>query len=82
MINSLVDGMKQAFSKARNLPRQNRPLPIVLSGGTALPEGFLPRFEKILADAQLPIPMSGIRMASDPLHTSAKGALVAALADL
>jgi hypothetical protein len=81
MIQSLVGGMKQAFSSSRNLPRSNRPLPIVLSGGTALPEGFRARFEKILVEAELPISMSDIRMAADPLHTSAKGALVAALAD-
>jgi hypothetical protein len=81
MIQSLVQAMKQAFAKSRNLPKQNRPLPIVLSGGTALPEGFLERFEKILLEAELPISTSDIRLASDPLHTSAKGALVAALAD-
>jgi hypothetical protein len=81
MIQSLVSGMKQAFSNSRNLPRSNRPLPIVLSGGTALPEGFRARFEKILLEAELPISMADIRMAADPLHTSAKGALVAALAD-
>ncbi len=81
MIQSLVGGMKQAFSNSRNLPRSNRPLPIVLSGGTALPEGFRGRFEKILVEAELPISMADIRMAADPLHTSAKGALVAALAD-
>jgi hypothetical protein len=81
MIQSLVSGMKQALSSSRNLPRSNRPLPIVLSGGTALPQGFRARFEKILSEAELPISMSEIRMAADPLHTSAKGALVAALAD-
>jgi hypothetical protein len=53
----------------------------VLGGGTALPEGFRRRFEKILVKAELPISMADIRMAADPLHTSAKGALVAALAD-
>ncbi len=81
MIQTLVQAMKQAFSKSRNLPKQNRPLPIVLSGGTALPQGFLGRFEKILLEAELPISTADIRLASDPLHTSAKGALVAALAD-
>ena len=74
MIQSLVRGMKQAFSNSRNLPKSNRPLPIVLSGGTALPEGFRGRFEKILVEAELPISMADIRMAADPLHTSAKGA--------
>jgi len=82
MIQSLVTGIQQAFSNSRNLPKQKRPLPVVLSGGTALPEGFRERFEKIFKAANLPIPTADIRMASDPLHTSAKGALVAALADL
>ena len=81
MIQSLVQGMKQAFANARNLPRSNRPLPIVLSGGTAMPEGFRDRFEKALIEAELPFAASEIRLASDPLHASAKGALVAALAD-
>jgi hypothetical protein len=81
MIQSLVEGMKQAFSSARNLPKSDRPLPIVLSGGTAMPEGFKDRFEKALIDAELPFATSDIRVAADPLHASAKGALVAALAD-
>ncbi len=81
MIQALVQAMKQAFASSRNLPRTNRELPIVLSGGTALPEGFRDRFEKILVEAELPFTPSEIRMAADPLHSSAKGALVAALAD-
>ena len=81
MIQSLVQGMKQALSASRTLQKSPRPLPIVLSGGTALPEGFRARFEKILLEAELPLSFSEIRMASDPLHTSAKGALIAALAD-
>ncbi|HLG99224.1 MAG TPA: hypothetical protein VKX49_23135 [Bryobacteraceae bacterium] len=81
MIQALVQAMKQAFANSRNLPKQNRPLPIVVSGGTALPAGFLSRFEKILLEAELPISTSDIRLANDPLHTSARGALVAALAD-
>ncbi len=82
MIQSVVNGMKQAFSNSRSLPKSGRNLPIILSGGTALPEGFRDRFEKIFREAELPITATEIRMAGDPLHTSAKGALVAALADL
>jgi hypothetical protein len=82
MIQSVVNGMKQAFSSSRSLPKSGRNLPIILSGGTALPEGFRDRFEKIFREAELPITATEIRMADDPLHTSAKGALVAALADL
>jgi tRNA A37 threonylcarbamoyltransferase TsaD len=82
MILSLVQGMKQAFANTHNLPKSNRPLPIVLSGGTAMPEGFRDRFEKVLGEVELPFAAAEIRLASDPLHASAKGALVAALADL
>ena len=55
---------------------------IVLSGGTALPAGFRDRFEKILWEQDFPIQISEIRMSSDPLHSTAKGALVYALSDL
>jgi len=81
MIQSLMQAMKQAFANSRTLPKSPRPLPIVLSGGTALPQGFRARFEKILVESELPISTSDIRVAADPLHTSARGALIAALAD-
>lgn len=82
MIQSLVSTMKQVLTTARNMPKMGRPVPLVLSGGTALPEGFRDRFEKELREGDLPIAISEIRMASDPLHTSAKGALVAALTEM
>lgn len=82
IIQSLVSGMKEAFLSTRNKPKFNRPIPVVLSGGTALPKGFRDRFEKLINEQDFPIPISEIRMAKDPLHSSAKGALVAALTDL
>src|SRR4030081_2655694 len=70
MIQSLVNGMKQAFSNSRSLPKSGRNLPVILSGGTALPEGFRERFEKALLEAELPIATNDIRLATDPLHAS------------
>jgi hypothetical protein len=64
------------------MPKMNRQLPMVLSGGTALPEGFRDRFESILKEQDFPLPVSEIRMAADPLHTAARGALVACLTDM
>jgi hypothetical protein len=58
-----------------------RPIPLVLSGGTAIPQGFKERFETILRASDFPVDLSEIRMAADPLTTTAKGALVAALSD-
>jgi hypothetical protein len=82
MIRSLVAALKDAFTKTKNMPAFNRPIPMVLSGGTALPTGFRDRFEKILWEQDFPIQVSEIRMSHDPLHSNAKGALVYALSDL
>ncbi|MDP8982338.1 MAG: hypothetical protein M3O35_17305 [Acidobacteriota bacterium] len=81
MIQALVQGLKESLAGARNIPKGGRPIPLVLSGGTALPQGFRDRFEKVVREQDLPITFSEIRMASDPLHTAAQGALIAALTD-
>jgi hypothetical protein len=82
MIRALVQGLKEAFEQARNMPKLTRPIPLVLSGGSAMPKGFRDRFEKILRESGFPVAISEIRLAADPLTTTAKGALVAALSDM
>jgi len=82
MIRSLVGALKDAFARTKHVPKFSRPVPIVLSGGTALPPGFRDRFEKILWEQDFPISVSDIRMAQNPLHATAKGALVYALSEL
>jgi hypothetical protein len=82
MIQSLVSGMKNAFQGARNLPKLSRPIPLVLSGGTAMPKGFRDRFQAVLNASEFPIELSEIRTAADPLTTTAKGALIAALSEM
>jgi hypothetical protein len=82
MIASLLGAMKEAFSASRRLPRFAKPVPLVLSGGTALPAGFRDRFAKALHSADLPVAVSEIRLARDPLNATARGALVAALTEM
>jgi hypothetical protein len=82
MIGALVTGLCSAFQETRNLPRLTRPIPLVLSGGTTMPKGFGERFEKILRGSNFPIEISEIRIATDPLTTTAKGALAAALCEM
>jgi hypothetical protein len=81
MIDSLITGMKDAFSRTR-LPKIGRPIPVVLSGGSSVPEGFRDRFDAAVRGAELPVEISEVRLASNPLYAAAKGALVAALADM
>ena len=80
MIRSLVTGLVDACSSSR-APKFGKPVPIVLSGGTASPRGFRDRFEKVLKESSFALPISEIRMAGDPLTATAKGALVAALTE-
>jgi actin-like ATPase involved in cell morphogenesis len=79
LVESLVQKLSRSISQADKLPRSDRPLPIVLSGGSAKPRGFKEMFEKALGAHKLPVEVSGIRMASDPLTATARGALIAAL---
>ena len=57
------------------------PVTVIVSGGTATPSGFLQRFEERLRNVKLPIELGEMRLAKEPLHTVAKGALIAAIAD-
>lgn len=78
LVDTLVEGLRRAISKAEKLPKTDRPLPIVLSGGTAKPRGFKELFERTLAARPLPVEIAAIRIASDPLTATARGALIAA----
>ncbi len=82
MLQALITGLKEALSRAGNLPRFDRPIPLVLSGGTAMPAGFRDRFAKLLEQQKMPLKISEIRLASDPLNATAKGALQCALSEL
>lgn len=81
VIQSLVKAMRDTFSNTAHLPKLKQPVPLVLSGGTAMPPGFQERFEKTLRASDFPVELSEIRMAADPLHSTAKGTLVAALCE-
>ncbi len=82
MIQALIEGFRRGLAEAGSLVHFKRPLPMVLSGGTAMPPGFAERFEKAIKQAELPLPLAEVRMADRPLESTAKGALIAALADV
>jgi hypothetical protein len=81
MVNSVVSAMREQFAACAGSTRFKRAVPIVLSGGTAMPKGFRERFEAALQRSPLPLEVSEIRLAASPLETTAKGALIAAVTD-
>jgi nucleoid DNA-binding protein len=81
VILSLVEGLRAALAETKNMPRIDRAIPIVLSGGTARPKGFIDKFRQAIERDGFPLAISEIRMADDPLTATARGCLIAAMYD-
>jgi hypothetical protein len=82
LMKTLIDRLRSEFSRSSQLPKLDRPMSVVLAGGTAKPKGFLEKFEGMLrAEGEFPIDISSVRMAKDPLTTTAHGCYIAALAE-
>jgi len=79
VVETLVDTLRGAISQVDSLPKTDRALPIVLSGGTAKPRGFRELFERALRSRRFPVEISEIRMSADPLTSTARGAHIAAM---
>jgi len=82
LMRTLIDRLRSEFAKSGQLPKVDRPMTVVLAGGTARPAGFLQKFEQLLrAEGDFPVHLSEVRMASDPLTATARGCYIAALSE-
>ncbi|HEV2802226.1 MAG TPA: cell division protein FtsA [Pyrinomonadaceae bacterium] len=82
LMQTLIERLRGEFRASSQLPKIDRPMPIVLAGGTAKPAGFLQKFEGMLrAGGEFPIEISDVRMAKDPLTATAHGCYIAALSE-
>jgi hypothetical protein len=79
LIQAVVEAIGKTLSSAERMPKLDRPLPVVLGGGSALPKGFAEKFARALETEKLPIPLGEVKLARDPLSATARGALLAAL---
>ena len=82
MIRAVVTGLEGALSDRRKLPKFDKPVPVAVSGGSAQVKGFRQHLEKEIQAAELPIAISEVSLAEDPLNTTAKGTLMAAMLDM
>src|SRR5918911_1942889 len=83
VLQTLIDRLRAEFSASSQLPKIDRPMPVVLAGGTAKPTGFLQKFEQMLvAGGEFPIEISDVRMAKDPLTATAHGCYIAAMSEM
>jgi len=81
IILKLLDSLRRVIISTDKIPKISTPIPIVLSGGTAMPTGCKDKFEAMLKTIDMPVEISEVRLAEDPLNTTAKGALIMAMTE-
>ena len=58
------------------------PIPVVISGGTSIPKGFVEMFKDVISGYELPFEISEIRRAQNPLTSVANGLLIRTISDV
>ena len=78
LIDYSMDSIIAHFSSVRREILIPKPIPIVISGGTSLAEGFVEKFKERFASyrSKFPIEISEIRAAKDPMTAVATGLLL------
>jgi len=76
MIKYVSDSFEAKFRKIDNVPNFQDPIPVVISGGTSLPMGFLSKMDTSLRSRQFPFTIKEVRHASNPLTSVANGCLI------
>lgn len=78
LIDYTTKQLSSALSGHKSLPKFKEPLKIVVAGGTSLAQGYIETFHKKLLENDFPLPIKEVVHAPDPLHSVAKGCLIAA----
>ena len=74
--------VRTAMAESKKLPRFTTPIPIVCAGGTTMAGNFLARLKTVITATELPVRISEVYLAKDPLNATAKGALVGAMLNM
>ena len=77
LIDYTTKNLSEALSQSKSLPKFKDPLTVVVAGGTSLAKGYVETFERKLHENNFPLPIKVVKHASDPLHSVAKGCLIA-----
>ncbi|MEQ8767941.1 MAG: hypothetical protein RL885_28820 [Planctomycetota bacterium] len=78
LISYLLGNVKSQFESSKGMPNFASPVPIVFAGGTSKIGGFIDIVRQEFEKIDFPIPISEITVADEPLHSVARGCLVAA----
>ena len=81
LIDYIIKNIGARLSKSDDLPSFKEPVPIVVSGGTSLAGNFVGKFKESLESNPLPVEISEVKHANDPLTAVANGLLICASLD-
>lgn len=77
LIDYTTKQLSVTLSDHKSLPKFKDPLDIVIAGGTSQAKGYVEIFRQKLIENNFPLKINVVRHASDPLHSVAKGCLIA-----
>jgi len=81
VMNYTIKKMITEFEKRIDIEIDDA-IPIIISGGTSLPNGFLEMFKNVFNKYQFPIKISEIRRAVNPMTAVAQGLLIKTMSDI
>jgi hypothetical protein len=64
--------------REKDLPIFREPVPIVVSGGLTLADGFVEKVKEVLVGVDFPINVGEVRRAEEPMKAVANGCMLAA----
>ena len=76
-IKSVIKGIKFKL-ETEQLPEFDGAIPLVIAGGTSMPDDFIDVFKDEWNKSRISLEISEFRKATDPMHAVAKGCLIAA----
>lgn len=78
LIEYTAKQLSKALSNHKSLPKFKHPIQVVVAGGTSQANGYIEKLKEQLIKADFPLDIEVVRHSSDPLHSVAKGCLIAA----
>lgn len=78
LIENVAKGIADGFRLNEQKARADKPMPIVMAGGTSMPDGFLNMFKGVFAIQKMPFEVGEVKRCDEPLYAIAEGCLIAA----
>lgn len=79
LIENVVKGIINGFASNEEKARVDKPMPIIMAGGTSSPDGFVDYVKSVINKCKVPFEIGEIRRCDRPLYAVAEGCLTAAL---